>query len=243
MSKCKDTNLGDLIAAYELNQLEEEEKKQFERHLEDCEYCRESLIEMAPVLMDMRNGEGVFSGWNEADGVSFDELAEKLISENAQPSILDKATQGVKDFFEPLTKNNFIRLLSFDPLPMPALVLRGKEDVDNYQKYWREAYRKGNYKIAIKYLRKVPAQWDIMMFLGICLYLDKQPKPAVQALRKADELSELAMKEEIRWYLAQALLLKREKEEAVKLLEWLAEQPGKTYPPKAKTILVELRTF
>ncbi len=109
--------------------------------------------------------------------------------------------------------------------------------------YWREAYRKGNYKIAIKYLRKVPAQWDVMMFLGICLYLNNQPKPAVQALRKADELSELAMKEEIRWYLAQALLLKREKEEAVKLLEWLAEQPGKTYPQKAKTILVELRTF
>ena len=240
MSECKNPTLGDLIAAYELNQLGKKEKAQFEKHLEDCEYCRESLIEMAPVIMDMRNGEGVFSGWNEADGVSFDELAEKLMSEKSKPSILDKVTQGVKSM---LTKNDFIRLLSFDPLPIPALVLRGEEDVDNYQKYWREAYRKGNYKIAIKYLRKVPAQWDVMMFLGICLYLNNQPKPAVQALRKADELSELAMKEEIRWYLAQALLLKREKEEAVKLLEWLAEQPGKTYPQKAKTILVELRTF
>ena len=38
MSKCIDTNLGDLIAAYELNHLEKEEKKQFESHLEDCEF-------------------------------------------------------------------------------------------------------------------------------------------------------------------------------------------------------------
>jgi hypothetical protein len=246
MSKCIDTNLGDLIAAYELNQLEKEEKKQFESHLEDCEFCRESLAEMAPVIMDMRNQEGVFSAWNETGGVSFDKLAAKLQTENTKPDIIDIAKKGIKDLIDRITQSDFIELLSFEPFPLPAMVLRGAEDVDNCQKYWLEAYWKGNYKIAIKFLKKedkhCPDQWETLMFLGICLFLDKQPKPAVKALRKADELSKLAMKEEIRWYLAQALLLKGEKEEALKLLAWLSEQPGKIYPIKSKALLDKLKT-
>jgi tetratricopeptide (TPR) repeat protein len=234
MKKCLDEKIGQLIAAYEIDELNEEEREIFEKHLMECEYCSESLIELAPVIIDMQNREGVFAEW---EGKSFDDLADELKGD----SLLAKTKKGFESIIGKLSN---IEILNFEPFPMPAMVLRGKEDHDNYQKYWREAYRKENYKIAIKYLKKVdkhsPDQWETLMFLGICLYIEKQPKPAVKALRKADELSGLSMKEEIRWYLAQSLLLKGEQEEGIRQLTWLSSQPGREYPKKAQELLSKL---
>ena len=238
MKKCVNKEIGDLIAAYELNQLEDSERERFEEHLEECEFCRESLIEMAPVLMDMKNKEGLFSEW---DGASFDQLAKELIKENNKSSLLDQLKKVIN------IKNEFLDWLTFEPLLIPEPVLRGEvkdKELVNLKRDWITSYKKKNYKIAIRYLKKInkkqPNQWETLLFLGVCSFLDHQPKPAVKALRRADELSVLSMKEEIRWYLAQSLLLKDEKEEAVRLLVWLQAQPGKIYPKKAKQLLLLL---
>jgi len=233
MSNCIDQELGSLIAAFELNQLEDPEKLQFEDHLHKCEHCRGSLIEMAPVLMDMKNKEGVFA---EETGTSFSELANELIAESKKKTILDKA----KGMIDKIKGIDYSSWLDFDPLPLPAVAVRGeKEDT-----YWKTAYKKGDYKIAIKYLRKVIKQssddWEPQMFLGICLFMDKQSNHAVKVLRKTAELSGLSMQEEIKWYLAQSLVLNGQLDEAMPILEWLVAQPGKDIPDKARSLLTRL---
>jgi len=46
---CKDQDIGKLIGGYELGLLTDEEKQQFENHLLECDYCFQSLYEMAPI--------------------------------------------------------------------------------------------------------------------------------------------------------------------------------------------------
>lgn len=51
---CTDKNIGKLIGSYELGLLSEEEKRQFENHLVECEFCFQSLYEAAPITNMVR---------------------------------------------------------------------------------------------------------------------------------------------------------------------------------------------
>lgn len=53
MSKCKDSDLGGLLHAYELNALSQEEAERFETHLLECEHCFNQLksFEQEAVLL------------------------------------------------------------------------------------------------------------------------------------------------------------------------------------------------
>ena len=46
---CTDKNIGELIGSYELGLLSEDERRKFENHLFECEYCFQSLYENAPI--------------------------------------------------------------------------------------------------------------------------------------------------------------------------------------------------
>ena len=55
MSQCIDTQLGDLLYAYELGMLSEDEKRAFEQHLVACEFCShraEKNLEAARIIRD-----------------------------------------------------------------------------------------------------------------------------------------------------------------------------------------------
>ena len=51
---CMDKNIGELIGGYELGLLSDEEKRQFENHLLECEYCFQSLYQAAPITNLLR---------------------------------------------------------------------------------------------------------------------------------------------------------------------------------------------
>ena len=71
MKKCIDEKVGDLIAAFEAQILDEDDRKLFEKHLKVCEFCLDSLVDMVPILMDIMNKEGVFA---EKAGDSFNKI-------------------------------------------------------------------------------------------------------------------------------------------------------------------------
>ncbi len=54
---CTDQDIGKLIGAYELGLLSEEEKRQFENHLLECEHCFQSLHETAQIANLIREGK------------------------------------------------------------------------------------------------------------------------------------------------------------------------------------------
>jgi hypothetical protein len=51
---CTDKKIGKLIGSYELGLLSEEERRQFENHLVECEYCFQSLYQAAPITNSIR---------------------------------------------------------------------------------------------------------------------------------------------------------------------------------------------
>ena len=57
MSKCKDLDLGNLLHAYELNALSEEDTERFETHLLECEHCFNELknFEQESILLSSDN--------------------------------------------------------------------------------------------------------------------------------------------------------------------------------------------
>ena len=74
-------------------------------------------------------------------------------------------------------------------------------------------YNRGEYRRAAAILEKIvarqPDRWVSWLYLGISYYMERQPKPALKALTRADGLSKYALKSEIRWYLMQSYLLDR----------------------------------
>lgn len=54
---CTDQDIGKLLGSYELGLLSEEERRHFENHLLECEYCFQSLYETAPIANLMREGK------------------------------------------------------------------------------------------------------------------------------------------------------------------------------------------
>jgi len=48
MSRCNDNNMGDMLHAYELNLLSQEEKDAFEVHVLNCDYCFGQIKEFSP---------------------------------------------------------------------------------------------------------------------------------------------------------------------------------------------------
>jgi hypothetical protein len=53
---CTYQDIGKLIGGYELGLLTDEEKREFENHLLECEYCFQSLYRTAPLVKMMREG-------------------------------------------------------------------------------------------------------------------------------------------------------------------------------------------
>lgn len=51
---CTNKEIGELIGSYELGLLSDKERRQFENHLLECEYCFQSLYQAAPVMNMVR---------------------------------------------------------------------------------------------------------------------------------------------------------------------------------------------
>ena len=61
MSECKtcsDGSVGELLAAYEMGLLSEEDRVRFEQHVVECPTCLAQLYEMAPGIVALQNAPG-----------------------------------------------------------------------------------------------------------------------------------------------------------------------------------------
>jgi hypothetical protein len=74
---CTDQDIGKLIGSYELGLLTDEERRQFEEHLLDCEYCFQSLYRTAPITNLIREKKLAPTG----DIELADEESKEVVSE------------------------------------------------------------------------------------------------------------------------------------------------------------------
>jgi tetratricopeptide (TPR) repeat protein len=146
----------------------------------------------------------------------------------------------------PLT-GRYVPLLSFQALPYEgSMTLRGEAAVKGQEDFdaGMQAYLRTDYKEAARHLKRAVektsdrAEW--WLYLGICSYLQHDPKPAIRALGRADELARGSDRIRARWFLAQAHLLQGNRESAEPLLEWIVTQ-NKDYYKEAFDTLTRLR--
>jgi tetratricopeptide (TPR) repeat protein len=142
-----------------------------------------------------------------------------------------------------------VPFLSFQALPYEgSLTLRGeearagKEDFDKGM----EAYLQADYQRAARYLRaavgKSSDQAEWWLYLGVCSYLQRDAKRAIQSLGRADELAQGRVKLRARWFLAQTYLLAGDRDRAEPLLEWIVAQK-RDYSQDATDLLNHVRTL
>lgn len=142
----------------------------------------------------------------------------------------------------------FETCLSFEKLPYQPIELRNgmANEAEQYYLNGMEDYLEDDYASAISKLRRAvrmqPDEGKWWLRLGVCYFLNRQPEPAIEALTKADELTQLSYKIRTRWYLAQSYLLKGDSENAVPLLEWVAAQ-DRTYADEANSSLKSIHTI
>ncbi len=142
-------------------------------------------------------------------------------------------------------KSPYLPYLSFQRLPYRLEKLRGEEATQGEQLFHQgmNDYLRGNYKGAINSLKRAvekdPNNGIWWLYLGVCYYLNHQSKRAIEALTKADALTQYSQKVRSRWYLAQAYLLQGDADRAIPLLEWIRGQKM-GYSAQADSLLTKV---
>jgi hypothetical protein len=77
-TKCKNPEIGRLIAHYETGQLDEADRNRFEEHLLECDFCSQEVERMFPVATALAANRERIREDLAKDGITFEALREKL---------------------------------------------------------------------------------------------------------------------------------------------------------------------
>lgn len=145
---------------------------------------------------------------------------------------------------------SFESYMSFQPLPYPSGQLRDVEDPDMSIaeiefNAGMKAYIENDFHAASKHLKKAvkadPESWKYWAFLGSSYYLEKKPIHAIEALKRADSLTDLAFKGEINWLLMQSYLLDGDIAKADSILR-IMKNANSAYVQKADSLMEIIRS-
>lgn len=143
--------------------------------------------------------------------------------------------------------NPYVPILAFEKLPYETVNVRALQSVQA-QKYYDHAvraYAASDFHGAAEFLGRAVkiedgiGQWWVL--LGVSHYLDRNAKGAVEALTRAQAITQYDVKTTAQWYLAQALLLDGRAQSADSLLRLISAQK-QLHSAKADSLLVKLKS-
>ena len=260
--KCVDPAIGKLISLYEFGQLTEEERKAFEVHLLNCDFCFQSLYEMSPVVELMRdNPESFLQALSVEKGVP---VGAKV------KGVWDSLRFHLTEAFAPIPKpvwvaasvvavavlllisvltrqpDKYSELARIEPVQYVALAMRAGESPSESEKLFKqgmEFYAAGKYPEAVGKLSlavaKEPKNVEAHFYLGLCYLFSQAVDSAIVHLEKAIELGDNFLAEKCHWYLGNAFLLKEEPEKALAEFRKVLEFEG-DYWFKAQRMIAEI---
>jgi tetratricopeptide (TPR) repeat protein len=115
---CINAEVGRRISRFEMGRLTGAENEQFELHLTECDFCLHEVQAMMPVVATMRNEKDALLKGLHDEGISFDSLREKLLSEARtakKASILTHVRNDFRKLFE-----HFGRPIVWGPVAVAA---------------------------------------------------------------------------------------------------------------------------
>ena len=262
MSEHKSSTTGntcDLLAAYEMGLLADNERVEFEAHLAGCSECQEELFAMAPATVAMTSDPGAFTAAaNKASAEGQPGLARRIMAwlgmSGSGRLLIPVAVAGVLALVmlwpnaEP--GGSFGNLARVEPLPYVQLTVRSGGQGEAAQLFHKgmESYRQQRYTEtardlteAGKLLADAPAgpetvlRDQINLYLGVSYLLADAAGEAVPPLRNARTSTLGPVADKAGWYLAQALLLQEQPDEALEVLADLTNSP--VYGDKAAELI------
>ena len=248
---CSDPKIGELIILYEFEALSGDDKRKFETHLLSCDYCFESLYELAPAMERLRKNPARF----------LPALAPRTIKRKA---LFDGIITAIREFLRPLPPLVrfaipavavalfflFIRpttelsdLARLEPLPYRSLQIKSGAATTATERFFEAgmtAYVQKDYAGAIGQLafaaRQDSTNASFHFYLGLCYLLSNQVEPAIEHLQRTIALGGNSVLEKTYWYLGNAWLLQEDRVHALAAFQKVTELEG-DYQWEAKAIM------
>ena len=246
-AECTDPALEVLVGPYELGLLTEDERGQFERHLENCGACRAELFEMS-----------AHSAALQADpGRALERLApsrawiaqvRRMSWRIVVPSLAAAAAILIISNFR--SRDDWAHLARIEAVPYVQMETRATQlnASDRLIQEGMARYVAEDYPRAAPLLAEAarlmgaeaPGGRQVSFYAGLSFLLAAEPDSAMRYLATAKRASMPVIADRAAWALAQAHLLRGEPDEASILLEPLAHgSPG--YRDQAAEQLAKIR--
>ncbi len=263
-NKCTNPRLGRLIGAYELELLEEAQRREFVNHLIECLHCHNEVFAMAPVMEALRRRReaacvrrqrqtmaaqaGVrVPVWRRKTFVKAASvvvaigtalaallLRERNLPPTSAPDIAPESSWG-ETLVVP--KAEYV-----PPRPEPTPLRSG--DAATLFDRAIENYQNGNYAVAAHLLEGVvhlqPDNASAYFYWGVALLLVPHAAEAIAPLERAVELEAGTFRDRARYYLALAYLKTGQPDRARAQLEAILQNVC-PYRSEAEKLLHQLR--
>jgi len=240
---CSDPKIGELLILYEFEALSSEEQRKFEAHLLSCDYCFQSLYELAPAMERLRKNPAHFLP-------ALAPITTKLMMP------LEASIAAIREFLRPIPPLVriaisaaavavalfflFIRpsaeladLALLEPAPYRALQVKSGAAATEAERRFEEgmaAYAQKDYANAIKKLswavRQDSTNASFQFYLGLSYLLAARVDSAIVHLQQTLALGGNAVLEKAHWYLGNAWLLKGDRAQAMAAFRKAMELEG-----------------
>ncbi len=237
----------DLLAAYELGILENDDCLGFENHLLDCSACTEELFAMAPSVVAMRTQPGVYAEQvgRRPQTESLWARLNRLVFSGPAKVFVPVAVAAVLAMliFMPQTTTSKYRNLAMTEAPAfsPIQVRAGAQG--QWVPLWESGmdhYQNGDYGLAANDLDRavnlLAKETDTLeeryavldnarMYLGVSRLLSGWNEESITVLTVAAQSRLRPVQQRSLWYLAQAHLVEQQPESALSVLKELQSSP------------------
>jgi len=258
--KNRNQNLCDLLAAYELGLLENDECSSFENHLTACPECTEELYAMAPAAAAMTTRPELYAAKAARNfrPEPFSARFRKWLFSGSGRTILPVAMVAILALVIFIPRSPDPRFGNLAMIEAPAYVPIQVRSGGNtpWLAHWESGmshYRNRQYDAAsedlgqaISLLKKNPSPEteryavvdNAFMYLGVSSLLADRPVEAVRALEVAAESQLKPVSQKALWYLSQAYLLTEEPDKALQTLVKLENSP--VFKARAASLVKEI---
>ncbi len=259
----------DLLAAYELDLLDTDERVGFENHLTDCSDCLEEMFAMAPAMTELKTHPGGYADetarYLELDKPEswLSRLNRVLFSGPARVLVpVAVAADLAMLIIIPQTTETKFRSLAMTEAPAfsPIQVRAGHQN--QWFPLWdsgMQYYRSGEYNSAADDLAQAvnllaadlqinqsnssDEQYAVLdnarLYLGVSQMLSDRTVESLNTLQEASESNLMPVRQKSLWFLAQTHLLNEQPQKALTILNQLENSP--VYGLQAAALIADIQ--
>jgi hypothetical protein len=247
----------DLLTAYEMGLLENQERTSFEAHLDDCVDCLDGLYALAPAVLEMQKNPGQYASAMErslAGGKSspmgqLQDLLGRLFNVRVLVPLAVTAV-AVLVIINPFSGVDSVsQLADMTALPYTKIEVRsgGSSNSADDFKSAMVHYQNTDYCAAAPLLvqalageiKPVAANDQGTLYAGVSYLLCGQNEQAIVLLKDSAASGIPPVAQKSLWYLAQAQLRSNNSEAAITALKLLSDSP--VYGDQAKDLLANIK--